>query len=54
VNKIPYKRAKSPEQVDWDLFRAQYVNPKTGRWFKSGEGTGTPKENGEGPKRICS
>jgi hypothetical protein len=53
ASKVAYKRAKTPEQIVWDLFREKCIDPKTGKWFTSGEGTGTPKGK-IGPKRYVT
>jgi hypothetical protein len=52
-NKIPFIRSPPPEQVVWDLFKEKCIDPKTGKWFTSGEGTGTPKGK-IGPKRYVT
>ena len=52
-NKIPYERWKTIEQKRWESFRAKCIDPKTGRWFTDGEGTGRCLGK-EGPKRYVT
>jgi hypothetical protein len=53
-NKIPYFRWKPVEQTTWENFRAKCIDPKSGKWFRSGEGTGLPKASGEVPRRYIT
>ena len=52
-NKFQYERWTPAEETRWDNFRAKCVDPNTGRWYTSGDGTGRCLGK-EGPKRYVT
>ena len=51
--KIEFERWPTVEETKWNDFRAKAIDPNSGKWYTSGEGTGIPKGK-IFPKRVVS
>ena len=51
--KIEFERWPTVEETKWNDFRAKAIDPNSGNWYTSGEGTGIPKGK-IFPKRVVS
>ena len=52
--KIAYERPPNIEESHWNNFLAQVKDINTGKFFRSGEGSGACKANGSLPKRYVT
>jgi uncharacterized protein (DUF2147 family) len=52
-NKLEYQRWIPIEQTRWENWKAKVVDPKNGKYYTSGEGTGRCLGK-EGPKRYVT
>ena len=50
---VPYRRQIPPEETRVNLWKAKVIDPKTGKYYTNGEGTGRCLGK-EGPKRVVN